>query len=100
MSKHPTYVNDIHAALQSVDDFVTTDQLAVLLKGVPRSLFSTSLHHLKKHKLADVMVEGNVMYWYALPPTQDTRMFRVPEREDEQRPRKTKPRLRVVKSPE
>lgn len=83
--KEPTLVSRVEEAMDLADDFVNVAMIVAATKLTPNQV-TASLHHLKKHKVADCLV-SNGLWWFLTPGTDD-RAKRVEERRPEDKPRR------------
>lgn len=91
--KRPTYTHLVLEALVHwPSDFAALRQL-VQATGANVHQVSAALHHLRKRRAVDVVIESNGDgFWYATPE-EDDRLRTLEERTPEERPRKPrKPR--------
>lgn len=100
--KVPTFDNEVLTLLRVSDDFWTCCALrdyfnqgkTAHAEQVTWDKMHQSLRDLSKYKCVDSIVQGDVRFWFALPPEQDTRHFVCLERAPWQ---SRKPRIVKVK---
>ena len=80
--KAPTCVSVVEQAMKACDDFITPRRL-VELTGLTSHQVQSSLHHLRRHKAADAMMQDNDTWWYLTTSTDD-RVRKMKKREQEQ----------------
>lgn len=86
--KEQTCTSKVMEALQARDDFMTKRHIAEAT-GLDNHRTTSCLHHLRKYKAVDFMVEDNgTSWWYVLPQECDTRLAVHEERTPESKPRK------------
>lgn len=92
--KRVTCTTRIMDVLQRADDFLTTGEVGHL-SGCTVHQTNTTLHHLKKHKAVDTIVnkEGreSQIFWFCTVD-KDDRHYLLDEREEEEKPRNCKRR--------
>lgn len=82
----------VEAYLRGSDDFVSARQLVKAL-GLTGSQVSASLHHLRRLRVVDVVIETDGQgWWFALPPEEDLRSHVFEERAIEVAPRRRRKR--------
>ena len=84
--KQQTCVSLVEETLRTLDEFVSAKQI-MDLTSLTSYQVSASLHHLRKHGVADVVVQAGLGWWYALPRSSDLRAYKVPERAEEKEAR-------------
>ena len=68
---------------------MTQDMIFDTLKTETHNRINAALHHLRKARVVDVVIEPDgTGWWYALPPQEDERSLRHELRTPEDRPRK------------
>lgn len=73
--------------LRARDDFATARDVQRALSETS-SRVSAALHHLRKFRVADVVIEPDgVGWWFALPAAEDKRSSKQIERTPESKPR-------------
>lgn len=77
---------------------MTQDMIFDTLKTETRNRINAALHHLRKARVVDVVIEPDgTGWWYALPPQEDVRSMRQEVRTPEDRPRaRRKPRIKKL----
>lgn len=83
--RQPTVTSIVEAFVRGADDFVTAKAIRAAT-GVPH--ISNALHELRGYRVLDCMRDGDQLWWFPLPPEQDTRHHTVAERAPETTPRK------------
>lgn len=72
--KHPTYVSLVLEQLRARKDDFADAPMLVKSTGCTYNQVHASLHHLRKARCAEVVVESDGHgWWFALPPENDTR---------------------------
>lgn len=95
MSRRPKKVTSTSLVLEQLracDDFMDHNML-IKATGEDCSHVSAALHHLRKHRAADCVVNPDgKAWWFALPPEDDDRSRTCTERaiEGKRKPRKTR----------
>jgi hypothetical protein len=83
-------------ALRRADDFRTVRQLMAETQRSSNRV-TAALHSLRKYGAVDCLASDGILYWYAQPPQNDTRMSTRDEYTPESKPRKVrKPRAKKV----
>ena len=85
--KIETCSHKVLSLLRTRGDFLNEKQIAAF-SGCNANQVSASLHHLRKHHAADVVIEADGRgWWFALPIENDTRSKVLLERTPESKPR-------------
>ena len=93
-----TCTSRVEDLLRGRDDFMTQDMIFEDLRTETRNRINAALHHLRKRRVVDVVIEPDgTGWWYALPAVEDTRSMRQELRTPEDRPRKQRrPRIKKI----
>ena len=86
--KVPTCTFTVENMLRELDDFATREDI-IALTGESPNRVSAALHHLRKYKVIDVIIQPDGRgWWFVLPEISDQRSVVKEEITPETRPRK------------
>lgn len=86
--KVPTCTSTVERLLRELDDFATREDIIALTGETPNRV-SAALHHLRKYKVVDVIIQPDGRgWWYILPTISDQRNVVREEITPESRPRR------------